>query len=41
VKAAADLYGVIIDPATYEIDHAATQRRRSRSADFKEKRRAK
>jgi N-methylhydantoinase B len=41
VKAAAELYGVIVDPVTYEIDYAATQRCRSRSADFKEKRRAK
>jgi N-methylhydantoinase B len=31
VKAAAELYGVIIDPATYEIDRAATERCRSSS----------
>jgi N-methylhydantoinase B len=29
VKAAAELYGVIIDPATFEIDRAATERCRS------------
>jgi hypothetical protein len=31
VNAAAELYGVVIDPITREIDRAATQRRRSRS----------
>jgi len=31
VKAAAELYGVVIDPVTCEIDRAATQRCRSRS----------
>ncbi len=41
VKAAAELYGVIIDPATFEIDRAATERFRSSSAGLAAKRRPK
>ena len=40
VKAAAELYGVVIDPDTYEIDRAATQQRRSRHPDLQIKRKA-
>ena len=32
VERAAELYGVIIDPVTYEIDRAATERCRSSAA---------
>jgi N-methylhydantoinase B len=41
VKAAAELYGVIIDPATFEIDRAATERFRSSSAGLAAKRQTK
>jgi N-methylhydantoinase B len=41
VKAAAELYGVVIDPITYEIDHAATERYRSSSPSLAAKRRMK
>ena len=39
VKAAAELYGVVLDPVSYEIDEAATKQRRSGYRDL-EKRRA-
>jgi hypothetical protein len=41
VKAAAELYGVVIDPVTCEIDRAATQRCRSRSPALAAKRKMK
>ena len=41
VKAAAELYGVIIDPANYEIDRAATARCRCRASDPKVRREVK
>ena len=41
VKAAAELYGVIVDPATYEIDRAATERCRSSSPGSAAKRQMK
>ena len=41
VKAAAELYGVIIDPTTYEIDRTATERCRSSSLGLAAKRRMK
>ena len=41
VKAAAELYGVIIDPATYQIDRAATERCRSSSPGLAAKRQMK
>ena len=41
VKAAAELYGVIIDPTTYEIDRTATERCRSSSPSLAAKRRMK
>jgi len=41
VKAAADLYGVVIDPVSFEIDQAATEQRRLRAPRLEEKRKAK
>src|SRR5262249_24228222 len=41
VKAAAELYGVMVDPATYEIDRAATERCRSSSPGSAAKRQVK
>ena len=37
VKAAAELYGVVIDPVTYAIDRAATERARSGAAAARRK----
>ena len=41
VKAAADFYGVVIDPVSFEIDQAATEQRRLRAPRLEEKRKAK
>ena len=37
VKAAAELYGVVIDPVSFEIDQAATEQRRLRLSSFRGK----
>jgi hypothetical protein len=41
VKAAAELYGVIVHPDTYEIDRAATERCRSSSPGLATRRKIK
>ena len=40
VQAAAELYGVVVDPVTYEIDQAATEQRRSRNQGLQTNRKA-